>query len=117
MKLMTTLFLLHWYAAKKEKISVAENDCLEKFSYQTRPDSEEFCKQLVKFQPALQQTLSAETENQYWFPYSRKKDPIVSAMLKMLDDIDEKFCDVKNLWERLKSGAISFHNLFLKFEI
>lgn len=112
---LTTLFLLHWYAAKKENISPTETNFLEKFSYATRPDSREFCAKLIKFKPAFsEESLSSEIENQYWFPLGRKKDPTVSAMLNMLDDIHEKFFDVKNLWEKLKSGAVSFYFLPIK---
>ena len=112
---LTTLFLLHWYAAKKEKISATEISFLEKFSYQIRPDSREFCRQLVNFQPAFdEQSLSAEIENQEWFPFGWKKDPTVNAMLKMLDAIEEKFFNVENLWSQLKGGAISFYFLPIK---
>ena len=109
---LTTLFLLHWYAARREKISSEKTFFLKKFSYETRPDSREFCKCLVSFTPNFsEKNLSAEIENQAWFPLSWKKDPTVSSMLKMLDDIDEKFRDVKNLWSKLEDGAISFYFL------
>lgn len=112
---LTTLFLLYWYAVKKENISPTETNFLEKFSYATRPDSREFCAKLIKFKPTFcEENLSAEISNQAWFPLGWKKDPTVSAMLNMLDDIHKKFFSVTNLWDKLKSGAISFYFLPIK---
>ncbi len=42
---LTTLFLLHWYAAKKDKIECQE--FMSKFTYRTRYSAESFCKELV----------------------------------------------------------------------
>ena len=41
---LTTLFLLHWYAAKKERIDRDKSDFLKHFSYATRFSSRDFCK-------------------------------------------------------------------------
>ncbi len=45
---LTTLFLLHWYAATKEN-ELGENnrDIFRKFTYETRISSREFCHALV----------------------------------------------------------------------
>ena len=40
---LTTLFLLHWYAAKKEKISDDKYAFLSRFSYETRYSARYFC--------------------------------------------------------------------------
>ena len=112
---LTTLFLLHWYAAKKENISADKIKFLENFSYATRPDSREFCIRLIKFNPTFcEKNLSAEIENQEWFPLGWKKDSTVSSMLNMLDAINEKFFGVKNLWSQLEGNAISFYFLPIK---
>ncbi len=114
---LTTLFLLHWYAAKREKISAHKLGFLKDFSYETRPDARDFCTELVdnNFQPKFdQKTLSAEIQDQSWFPLSWKKDPTVSAMLIMLDAINETFSEVKNIWRALENGAISFYFLPIK---
>lgn len=112
---LTTLFLLHWYAAKKEKISSDESGFLKKFSYEIRPDARDFCKFLVDFQPSFdEENLSSEIENQSWFPLNWRKDPTVDSMLRMLNAIDKKFCDVPNLWTKLEGGSISFHFLSIK---
>lgn len=111
---LTTLFLLHWYAAKKENISPDETAFLKNFSYDTRPDSREFCKFLVECEVSFDEKLSDAIEDSAGFPFGWKKDPTVSSMLVMLDAIDEKFFNVKNLWGKLKDGAISFYFLSIK---
>lgn len=108
---LTTLFLLHWYAAKKENISPDEFAFLKNFSYDTRPDSKNFCKFLIDCEVTFDEKLSAVIEDNANFPLSWKKDPTVSSMLVMLDAINEKFCGVENLWAKLKGGAISFYFL------
>ena len=112
---LTTLFLLHWYAARKENIPPAEIEFLKNFSYDTRPDSRDFCKFLIACEVSFdEEKLSAAIENLAGFPLGWKKDPTVNSMLVMLDAIDEKFCGVENLWEKLKGGAISFYFLSIK---
>ena len=111
---LTTLFLLHWYAAKKGNIPSVETAFLKKFLYDTRPDSRNFCKFLIDCEVAFNEKLSAAIEDNASFPLSWKKDPTVSSMLVMLDAINEKFCDVENLWDKLKGGAISFYFLSIK---
>lgn len=109
---LTTLFLLHWYVAKKEKIQKEEYSFLYKFSYETRPTAREFCKYLVDFEPEfITNNLSEEIENQYKFPLNWKKDPTISSMLVMIDAISEKFKEVDNIWEKLKKNAITFNFL------
>ena len=112
---LTTLFLLHWYAAKKENIPPEETACLENFSYDTRPDSREFCKFLAAAEISFDgEKISDALEDLATFPFSWKKDPTVSSMLVMLDAIHEKFRGVENLWGKLADGAISFYFLSIK---
>lgn len=111
---LTTLFLLHWYAAKKENVPPEDFAFLKNFSYDTRPDSRDFCKFLIDAEISFDDKISAAVENSSSFPLSWKKDPTVSSMLVMLDAIDKKFRDAENLWNKLKGGAISFY--FLSIE-
>lgn len=111
---LTTLFLLHWYAAKKEKISVEKYAFLNKFSYETRYSARYFCAELVKFTPSFEIELSADIKNQAWFPFDWKNDPTISSMLVMLDAIDERFKDVPDIWNRLENNAITFYFLPIK---
>ncbi|MGI6497599.1 MAG: DUF262 domain-containing protein [Oscillospiraceae bacterium] len=111
---LTTLFLLHWYAAKKEKISAEKHEFLKGFSYETRYSARYFCAELVDFVPSFEGNLSAEIINQAWFPLDWKKDPTISSMLVMLDAINERFKDVPNIWGRLENQAITFYFLPIK---
>lgn len=111
---LTTLFLLHWYAAKKEQIPEAEYSFLRGFSYENRPASRDFCHKLLYFKPSFSENLSSEIIDQNWFPLDWKHDPTIESMLTMLDAIQTKFFGVKDLWGKLKSGHISFYFLPIK---
>jgi hypothetical protein len=116
---LTTLFLLHWYAAIKNKILDDENSSiLGKFTYETRISSREFCSILVSKSIGLSKTtiLSSEIIDSAWFFLSWKKDPTIDAMLRTLDDIHKYFYDIDNLWGKLTSeeSLISFYHIELK---
>lgn len=111
---LTTLFLLHWYAAKKENIPADEYQFLKSFSYETRYSARDFCAELVDYRPSFCASIKEEIINEVWFPLDWEKDPTISSMLIMLDAIDEKFKDISNIWERLKSNAITFYFLPIK---
>ena len=112
---LTTLFLLHLYAAKKEGIDSEECEFLNNFTYETRYSATEFCSFLVnEYKPSFEKVLSEEIIDQSWFPLDWQKDPTISSMLVMLDAIHESFSDVPNIWDRLKEGAISFYFLLIK---
>ena len=111
---LTTLFLLHWYAAKKDGVPKEECAFLANFGYETRYSARYFCKELTAFEPSFTTRLSEEIVDQAWFPLDWQKDPTISSMLVMLDAIDSKFRGVEDLWGKLRSGAISFYFLPIK---
>ena len=112
---LTTLFLLHWYAAKKENIVKDDYDFLEKFSYETRYSARNFCHELVNYNPEFKKdSLSEEIIDQAWFPLDWKNDPTISSMLRMLDAIHNRFKDVTDLWNKLKERCITFYFLPIK---
>lgn len=111
---LTTLFLLHWYAARKQNVPAEEMEFLRRFSYETRYSARYFCLELIDYSPLFNSSLSKEIINQAWFPLDWKKDPTISSMLVMLDAIDEKFSSVPNLWDKLRSNAITFYFLPIK---
>lgn len=111
---LTALFLLHWYAAKKEDVDITESLFLENFSYETRYSARDFCSFLIKFNPTFTKKLSEEIVDQAWFPLDWKKDPTISSMLVMLDAIQDEFAETQGIWERLKEKAISFYFLPIK---
>ena len=108
---LTTLFLLHWYAAKKCSVPIEESAFLANFGYKTRYSARDFCIDLVSFEPSFTIKLSDEIIDQAWFPLDWQKDPTISSMLVMLDAINAKFSDIDDLWDRLKHKAITFYFL------
>ena len=111
---LTTLFLLHWYAATKDSASAEDCAFLSNFGYETRYSARYFCKELTRFSPSFDGKLSDEIVDQAWFPLDWQKDPTISSMLVMLDAIDMKFRDVPDLWEKLRNDAITFYFLPIK---
>lgn len=111
---LTTLYLLHWYAAKRNKIDSTEYSFLKKFSYETRYSARDFCHFLIDFEPSFDISVSEEIIEQNWFPLDWKKDPTISSMLVMLDAINEKFSDVTDLWNKIKNNSITFYFLPIK---
>lgn len=113
---LTTLFLLHWYASKKEKIDNQSIDFLRHFSYATRFSSRDFCKFIIDNKISFDVSkISEEIKNQAWYQYDWKNDPTIESMLIMIDDINEKFNQVNNLWKLLvEDNCISFYFLPLE---
>jgi hypothetical protein len=115
---LTTLFLIHWYIAKKENISAGEFCFLKNFTYKTRPSSSRFCEKLLEVTPDFSlDKLSVWLEDQSWYLFSWEHDPTISSMLIMLDAIHAVFKDADNLWSKLVSTEnppISFFFLALE---
>jgi len=134
---LTTLFLLHWYLANKEKEidnfrtvfaePFSENQWSSKFTYETRTSASEFCNALVSVNIDIESigktdkeisTLSGTIKNQQWYFLSWKNDPTIQGMLVMLDAIHELFLnDQESYYERLTNSEnpiITFQ--FLKLE-
>lgn len=111
---LTALFLLHWFAAKKEKIDVSEYAFLKNFSYDTRFSARDFCEALVEFTPSFSMRLSDEIIDQAWFPLDWKRDPTINSMLVVMDAIAEIFMKTESIWKKLKEGAITFYFLPIK---
>lgn len=112
---LTTLFLLHYYAAKKEKVSKDEYFFLQNFSYETRYSARDFCEFLItRYEPTFEGKMSEEIQDQAWYPLEWNKDPTIKSMLVMLDAIAETFGETTGIWEKLKGGAISFYFLPIK---
>lgn len=117
---LSTLFLLHWYAAAKEGVLSKEvQDTLIKFSYETRASSREFCTGLVMESISIDwysEKISPCIVDSSWFFLSWKKDPTIDAMLRAIDDIHNLFKSMDRLWERITSDAalISFYYVALE---
>jgi len=122
---LTTLFLIHWYFAKTIGSLEIDAQFLERFSYETRTSSHEFCKNLVAMDETLLKsglTPSGVILNQPWYRRSWKHDPTIAGMIRVLDRVAEKTLDrshqdIQSFWTRLldpERPAISFHYLPLE---
>ena len=109
---LTTLFLLSWYAARKEGVPSDRCKHLKHFRYKTRPSAEAFCESVVEYCPEnWAEKISDQIRDEAWFPSSWNHDATISSMLVMLDAIQTKFKDVKGIWNALECGAVSFYFL------
>lgn len=111
---LTTLFLLYWFASNKENILDKKCEFLRRFSYETRPSARKFCEALTtnKFVLVNNEPISEQIKDKNWFHLEWLHDATISSMLVMLDDINEKFSDVDNLFDKLEN--ISFYFLAIK---
>lgn len=106
---LTTLFLLHWYAAKKDDFLTHDiKKILSKFSYVTRISTRDFCNYLVNKQTDYDFSnddgdIVKSIKDSYWYFMPWDNDPSISAMLKTINDIHIKFREINNLFEILKS--------------
>ena len=101
---LTTLYLLHWYIACKERMTDITKDVLCNFSYATRISSRDFCEKLVNLDyiPTPIEKPSEYIRNQNMYFDVWDNDPTISSMLVMLDVIHEKFFPVdKKLFKLL----------------
>lgn len=117
---LTTLFLLHWYIAKHEKVEIPES--LKKFSYETRASSRDFINKLLNlFNPSFSygadkkyESISDEILDQYWSErHWTQTDPTIKSILVMLDTIDKKFSSTSDLWNKLTDKKIIYFYLLI----
>lgn len=107
---LTTLLLLHWYAAKRNLFDI-EKDILKKFTYRTHPSARLFYKNLVEHTAELTiekgKEISVQIQNHTsWWITKWKDDPTIFGMLTMLDAIHEVFADDT---DHLNLDKINFH--------
>lgn len=114
---LTTLFLLHLFIGGMAKKDILY---LSNFSYKTRESSTLFIEQLIANLFGVidevdlsNDSLSYTIKNQSWFFSSWEKDPTVSGMLVMLDEIKNqagaKNLDYEKAWVNLtENNVISF---------
>ena len=127
---LTTLWLLHWFTAYKAgKLNDADvKDNLQKFTYETRATSTDFCKSLCSLAPmpkggdtrdSKTSSIRAWITQQTWFYHQYKQDPTITGMLNtiagtgtkdktcgdMADGLEELFPDKEydfaSLWHKL----------------
>lgn len=118
---LTTLFLLHWYAATiGNELSTENRTLLSKFSYETRITSREFCLALVtnpiSIDTKSDETISTKIIDSNWFFLSWKNDPTIDSMLRTINDIHKIFSKVDKLWDKLTSSESSISFYYVELE-
>ena len=109
---ITTLFLLHLYFAKKEKIDDEEiRKILHNFSYQNRVTSREFCKKIVDEDFSIDKgtKISESIKQKTWYYSEWNNDPTIKNMLNMLDYINEVFYEYKSFDKLINEDIVSFY--------
>lgn len=91
---LTTLWLIYWYLALRSGELSSEINNLNKFTYQTRKSSREFCEALCynknDIDSKIDSGLVDYIKNQKWFFSAWKNDPTINAMLRMLGGTNGK---------------------------
>ena len=133
---LTTLWLLHWYIALRAGKLGEVAKYLNRFSYETRISSREFCNNLCNpehFTDYNGKDIVGFITKQTWFYSAWKQDPTIQSVLRMLggtkitdkkgeviiDGIEELFDetnDFEGYWTKLTSDnpPIVFYHLPLK---
>ena len=123
---LTTLYLLHWYFANQAgKLTDECISTLQKFSYQTRISSRDFCKHLSACNIVLADVIAEPGEDDIsladkikdfnWYLLAWNNDPTVTGMLNMLNLVHREFHTLSGGWERLSSWSkVTFKFLPLK---
>lgn len=113
---LTTLFLLHWYAAFRSARLAPELPWTQ-FRYATRASAELFCERIVANPPPCDvQRPSMWIVDQPWHLHIWRHDPTIQAMLVVIDALDHrlKHADMESVWSNLtseSSPAVWFHVL------
>ena len=112
---LTSLFLLHWYAAVQ---AGKDRKFLQHFQYEVREHAHRFVNCLCTKNISVESDKSPEEliSAQGWFNPDWENDPTVKGMLTMLHDIHKQFKDMDKqmLWERLEEELLVFHFAELK---
>ena len=110
---LTTLWLLHWFLAVKEKRLGEIVSWMQKFSYETRPSSHSFCERLLSesFTSEVLKDIKEYIINQKWFDNEWLNDGTVSGMLQMLHDFgqQEVLLNGTATLNALTGGLLSFY--------
>ncbi len=113
---LSTLWLLHWYVALKSGKLKDVKGILERFTYETRDTSTDFCKALCAENIKSDVTeIKSYLENQTWFFRVWLQDPTINAMLNGLDAIERIFGSLQN--KTMNDLWIAFEQHLIVFEL
>lgn len=105
---LTTLWLLHWYVAQRAGKGSCAKSVLQKFSYETRESSAQFCHALVEAEGWDGSEVERFIKRQRWYFDRYELDPSVRGFLRTLNTIERCACDQDDFsifWTRLTSVA------------
>lgn len=107
---LTTLYLLHLYGAKHHGIDFKY---FQHFNYETRNASKDFIKALIDNWDGNKSGVSLKEHivNQGWFLNYWLLDPTVDAVLNMLESIDIRFINCKDIFDNLDRISFEFLDL------
>lgn len=119
---LTTLFLLHWYFSRHKRLDPDFSKIctrLQKFVYDTRISSREFCRELSNYDISLTPEIDGDElveiiKDKNWYRDLWNTDPTVKAMLIMIRDIHDNFKENNpaEIWDNLTvKKRISFEIL------
>ncbi len=115
---LTTLWLLHWYIAYKAGVLQNNKEIFNRFTYETRATSREFCNKLSDFDIKDKKSSIIELiQNQTWYYSAWKQDPTIQAMLNMLGGTpikDEKKNEIIDGIEEVFNGDLNFKEYWKK---
>ena len=111
---LTTLYLLHWYAAMREGKMNEHAEIFKRFSYETRQHSKQFFEFLttIKILDFKQGSISEQIKNEARFFERWLLDPTVKAVLSMLDAIHGNYKEP--IFEKLTEEYVQFYFIDLE---
>jgi len=128
---LTTLFLLHYYAAlfhEDKDLTIGGNGAesvfgqLERFTYATRETTRNYCLDIIEHHKDILEGLKSEKglrqaiEDMPWFLPSFKSDPSIRSMQVVIERIENLFKDVKmELWDKLTDPNCPINFYLLNF--
>ena len=111
---LTTVFLLHWYAAWRENKLNDYKELLTNFSWDTRSYSSQFVELLFNINQT-ENIINAITSNCNYFSIW-ENDPTVKGMLTMLKEIESQYPKEGGLCQKLFSNDCNIRYDILKLE-
>ena len=118
---LTTLFLFHWYVARRSGNFNFICDNMKKFSYSTRDTSKRFCEYLCAPVSSvsdeydfLQDEIKPQILDKPWFTGAFEHDPTVLSMLTVINSIHTELKENNDLVKAIYENFVS-ENCYVRF--
>lgn len=107
---LTTLWLLHWYLSLCAGTLNEDKAVLQRFSYETRTSSRDFCRKLCEineiYEPKVH-GIAAFIRDQHWYYSAYEQDPTIQSMLRMLEGTDIKDSSETDITDGIEEFVIN----------